>query len=66
MRPNTAMDLTTRRAARAPCAPRVIANVRPPLLQMLKIKHWWAPVGTAALYMIGPLIGVAVFQQHRG
>ncbi len=28
-------------------------------------KHWWAPIATAALYMIGPLIGVAIFQQHR-
>ena len=28
-------------------------------------KHWWAPIGTAALYMIGPLIGVAIFQQRR-
>lgn len=32
---------------------------------VLGAKHWWAPVGTAALYMIGPLIGVAIFQQHR-
>jgi hypothetical protein len=28
-------------------------------------KHWWVPVGTVALYVIGPLIGVAIFQRHR-
>ena len=35
------------------------------IASLIGARHWWAPVGTAALYMMGPLVGVAIFQQHR-
>jgi hypothetical protein len=36
------------------------------LVCLVGSKHWWAPVGATALYAIGPLLGLAIFQQHRG